>query len=126
MTELSDLEREALDAALRGDGPVLDALRKQAEVSGVREREWTGAGFFTRLETQHASPKVRGTVRIGGVFAEVQGLKHGAGFVLTVEDGLLTMLEGFSYEEDWPDRIESFEVHPPTEQPNLSALEVSE
>jgi hypothetical protein len=35
---------------------------------------------------------------------------HGAGFLLYVDGGLLSMLEGYSYEEPWPDEIREFSV----------------
>jgi hypothetical protein len=34
----------------------------------------------------------------------------GAGFVLFLQDGMLDMLEGFTYDGAWPDRVEAFDV----------------
>ena len=113
-----------MDAALLGDHPVLEALRQQVEACGVPEREWTGAGFFTSLDTSHWSPKLLGSARISGVFTEITGLAHGAGFVLLVENGLVSILEGFSYEEDWPETVRSFEVHERSDEPDLSNLSI--
>jgi hypothetical protein len=33
--------------------------------------------------------------RFGDVLAEIEGLKPGAGFALFIDDGLITMLEGY-------------------------------
>jgi hypothetical protein len=33
---------------------------------------------------------------------EFKGLVHGAGFVVFIDQGRLAVLEGFTYDEDWP------------------------
>jgi hypothetical protein len=43
-------------------------------------------------------------------YADIDGLEHGAGFVLWLEDGWLSCLEGFSYAEPWPDTASRFSV----------------
>ena len=57
------------------------------------------------------------TARVPGlddVTVEIEGLRHGAGFVLFLGDGLLDMLEGYSYGEPWPSRVGRFSLqrHP--------------
>jgi hypothetical protein len=47
---------------------------------------------------------------LGDVTATIEGLEHGAGFVLFVQDGVLDVLEGFSYDEPWTDMNARFEV----------------
>ena len=44
------------------------------------------------------------------VSARIDGMEHGAGFVLWVEDGVLETLEGFSYVEPWPDLSARYEL----------------
>jgi hypothetical protein len=46
---LSDLESAALTLLLDGEGPVLAALRAQAESASVVDREDTGVGSFVRF-----------------------------------------------------------------------------
>jgi hypothetical protein len=41
----------------------------------------------------------------------MDGLEHGAGFELLVKDGYLRMLEGYSYDEPWPDSIHTFDLY---------------
>ena len=122
MTNLTSLEQRVLEAILRGDHPVLDALREQAASCRAAGREWTGAGFYTKLEVPSLASSLRGSARIGGVFADVEGLRDGAGFVVLVEDGRLALLEGFSYDEPWPQTVRSFQVHYRDTEPDLSAL----
>ncbi len=87
---------------LAGDHPVLAALRGQRSLVTVTGRELTGVGFFTTLRVPLAP---LGRLVIGDIDAKMRGLQYGAGFVLFVENGVLKTLEGFSYEEPWPDVI---------------------
>jgi hypothetical protein len=110
-TELSEFERAALDKLLDGDDAVLSALREQLRTCCVRKREMTGCGFFTELDVDRAlagAPTNVEKLRVGDVEACVAGLEHGAGFVLFVRDGYLDMLEGYSFDEPWPDAITDF------------------
>jgi hypothetical protein len=40
----------------------------------------------------------------------MDGLQHGAGFILTVEGGSLHSLEGYSFEEPWPTEVRTFSL----------------
>lgn len=122
MSDLTPLEREVLRQTLAGDHPVLTALRRQAAQTLVKQREFTGAGFYTQLLIPEEGLALRGTARIGEVSADIPGLRHGAGFVVYVDDGRLSLIEGFSYDEPWPTSIERFAVHPPSGSPDLSLL----
>jgi hypothetical protein len=37
-------------------------------------------------------------------------LQYGAGFLLYIKDGMLNMLEGYCYEDKWPNDFENFEL----------------
>src|SRR5919106_967022 len=116
--QLSELEQAVMEAALEGDHPVLEALRRQLRTSRVKERAETGAGFFVEFEIDSRlppAPTSRKDLHIGDVAASVKGLKHGAGFVIFVKDGYLKMLEGYSYDEPWPKQVKEFEVSYETE-----------
>lgn len=111
MTELNPLERAVLTKLLAGDAPALIALRRQLDIATVASRQLTGAGFYTTFELPHDVPlaPIR-RARFGDVEAEIAGLKHGAGFLVYVDDGKLDMLEGYSYDEPWPNSVQSFEL----------------
>lgn len=111
MTSLTDLETAVLRMILNGDHPVLNLLRPQLDACRAEKRWFTGVGFFTALYVDIATvvqPKLK--VTFGDVLAEISGLKHGAGFVLFVENGLLKTLEGYSYDERWPDFVHGFNL----------------
>jgi hypothetical protein len=114
---LSPLEHEVIAMLLSPDHPVFEALRLQFARCEAAARELTGVGFFTELSipTDAAPAPVRpARLHLGGVVAEIDGLKHGAGFVLFIENGMLATLEGYSYDEPWPERVNSFSLLPRT------------
>lgn len=110
MLPLNRLERAVLEKMLAGDSPVLATLRKQLSVAAVARRELTGVGFFCTLSvsTDEPSADIQGRGPIGDVEAEIEGLNHGAGFLLWLEEGRMSMLEGFSYDEPWPAEFDRF------------------
>jgi hypothetical protein len=110
-SELEPLEVAVLEWLLAGDHPVLVALRAQLARATVTQRELSGAGFFTHFVVANdAIPVAVRTLRFGDVWAKVAGLRYGADFVLFVDDGRLTMLEGVSFGEPWPETITEFAV----------------
>jgi hypothetical protein len=111
MTDLTDFERAVLRKLLSGDHQVLALLRQQLEVCRSTKREATGVGFYTYLDVStYAGPRPELDLKFGDVVAEIDGLQHGAGFVLYVEAGLLVMLEGYTFGEPWPDRVDSYKL----------------
>ena len=115
--QLTDFERAVIMTILEPSHPVMDALRKQLGACVVTGREFTGVGFFTGLHVAldvPDAPVTRDRLHLGDVSASLAGLNHDAGFVLWVTEGRLDTLEGFSYDESWPDRIEEWAVTPMT------------
>jgi hypothetical protein len=110
MKVLSDLEQAVLDKLLVGDSDVLATLREQINGAKLARREYTGAGFYCDIEVDSRAPTVRGNLELGDVSAVIPSLKHGAGFLLFVRDGRVTMLEGFTYDEPWPDSVRGFSL----------------
>lgn len=111
--DLDELERGVLELLLAGEHPVLAALRAQLGGCRAERRELTGCGFFTELRvdrTLPAAPTASETLRIGDVSAEMAGLDRGAGFLLFVDGGFLSLLEGYSYDEPWPDPAQHVEL----------------
>jgi len=97
---------------LEGEHAALATLREQFTVARVTFREMTGVGFFTRFVLPSGVPVLSPptSFAFGDVYAELEGLRHGAGFVLFVEQGRLYMLEGYSFDEPWPDSVGSFRL----------------
>jgi len=110
MKGLTSFEQAVLDMLLTGDHQALVTLRAQAEMAQLSNREYTGVGFFCSFDVPPDAPIVteQGNFQIGDVHGELEGLEHGAGFVLFMRGGRLDTLEGFSYEEPWPPAVNHF------------------
>ena len=109
---LTPLERAVLDAVLEGDGADLAALRQQAATVEVRERHFSGVGFFTHFEDATDAPAAASSLPpFGDIVADIEGTPYGAGFLLFIREGRLDMLEGYSYGEPWPDNVGHFVLH---------------
>jgi hypothetical protein len=61
-------------------------------------------------------------VRFGDVVAEVEGVENGAGFLLFIEDGRMTMLEGYMFGEPWPEHARVLGVKYSSEPRDSSKL----
>lgn len=125
MVGLNDLERAVLHKLLAGDHPVLATLRQQFSQARLAKREYTGVGFYCDFEVDTDALTLPSDFHIGDVSAEVEGLANGAGFVLFVRGGRISMLEGYTYDEPWPDRIRGFslEYSEPERKAELAKLE---
>lgn len=112
MDTLTPFERDVIATILRGDRPVLSDLRAQLAMCWVSKREFTGVGFFTSLAIPSEVPSAELSQRLalGDVHVSMDGVAHGVGIVLFVEDGRLAVLEAFTYDDPWPDEIVNYAI----------------
>jgi hypothetical protein len=105
---LTPLEQQVLAMLLAGEDGMLAVLRRQAGVATVSSREMTGVGFHTDFSVPRDAERLAGRPRftLTGVDGSAANVRHGVGFVLFVADGALATLEGFTYDEPWPDDIQ--------------------
>jgi hypothetical protein len=111
--ELTALERQVIATLLAPAHPVMDALREQLDACKIASRQFTGVGFFSELvvaDGVEPAPVTRRQLDLSDATATMEGLEHGAGFVLFVREGVLDTLEGFTYDEPWPDAVGRFEI----------------
>jgi hypothetical protein len=98
VTKFTDLELAVLRSIFSEKPELAPALEEQLAVASVAKRENTGGGFFTRISIDGDPPRVVVSDVLGyDTQARVKGLEHGMGFVLFTEDGLIHLLEGFSW-----------------------------
>ena len=122
---IEDLEHAVLEWLLAGDHPALECLRAQAAVARVAARKMSGVGFFTDFDVPAdvrllASPR---DLELGDVDADLEGLVHGASFVLFVRKGRIDFLEGHSRAEPWPAALGTFRLRYREEPRDLRALD---
>jgi len=101
----SEFEIQLMGKLLCGNDPVLEGLRHQYDNSTLESRKFTGVGFFTHFKVNVSIlPVASGkTFQIGDVDAHVDNIVDAIGFVLFVEKGYLSTLEGYTLLADkWP------------------------
>jgi hypothetical protein len=101
MTGFTALEHAVLRSIFSETPELAATLDQQLEQAKVTERQNSGAGFFTTIAVCENAPRLESTRYLGRqTHASVDGLEHGLGFVLFLEDGRLHLLEGYSYEPE--------------------------
>lgn len=79
----------------------------------VKSRSMTGAGFLTEFKS---SPELRlfkeGTnLRWGKAGARLNDAGVETGYVIYVDDGQVTGIEGYTYGDEWPTHIDRVELY---------------
>ena len=113
---LTKFEEEVLVWLLDGQEPVLDALRRQLAKANSVTKVFTGHGIYINFNLPsdviplHKVLKVKPRFCFGDVEASIPSLEYGAHFLLWVEDGQLTSLEGYTFDESYPQEISDFQL----------------
>lgn len=106
--ERAVVERFLADSEVKPGGDRIDFDKIQAT-----GREFNVAGFITDLErTEELRVCAPGaSMRWGKVGAWLNTARTDTGYVVYVDDGYLTGVEGYTYGEEWPAEIMCFELH---------------
>lgn len=72
----------------------------------VKRRENTGVGRYTSLEDEHHQQLRDGDYGAQGWLLEMDGIKHGLGFVVNVSAGIINYLEIAVYGDEHWDGVE--------------------
>ncbi|GAB5486520.1 MAG: hypothetical protein Pars2KO_00900 [Parasphingorhabdus sp.] len=97
MDYLTKFERHALCAIFSETPEFASVLGQQLENASVVNRENTGGGFYTTVSIPIEIPSIKGPRLLSEeTYAQVEGLEHGIGFVLFLENGYLHILEGYA------------------------------
>ncbi len=113
---LTLLEDEVLKWLLAGEDPVIVALQIQLKGITSIHRELTGHGFYLNFNTRpnliplHNQMAVKENFSFGDVEAKISSLNSGAGFLLWIKNGIISSLEGYTYDEVWPEEIKEFRL----------------
>lgn len=82
-------------------------LRAQFEYAVVQKREFSKYGFSTDYVVEPSLETLGDDVnlQLGKRQWNINNLQNGSDYILWIKNGLICSLEGFSYEEPWPDEI---------------------
>ena len=82
-------------------------LQAQFEKSVVQKREFFRCGFSTDYAVTAAEETLGDdkNLQLGNHQWNINGLNYGSDYILWIKNGLISSLEGFSYQEPWPDEI---------------------
>jgi len=122
--QLNSLEQTILQMLLAGDDTVLALLRTQREAATIVSRKMTGVGFFIHFAVPESIERTTPQhFVIGDVSGSLSSLANGAGFLLFIKNGVLSCLEGYTYNEGWPSEPRLTEVyyihHVPADSPRM-------
>lgn len=109
---ISEFEKAVMNKFLSGEDATLINLREQFKGASLKHRECSGVGFFTSFSFSDGVKTLGQEVsfKLGDVYAEIDGLLHGAGFLLHVDRGRISVLEGYTYDEPWPEVINDYKI----------------
>ena len=110
MYDLTAIEVAVLDKLLSGDDSVLECLRSQLRFAKILSREHTGVGQYSKFTFTTPVVPLEGqpSFCFGDVRAAITGVPNGAGFLLWIEQGLISELEAYTYQEEMPITVDEF------------------
>lgn len=108
VTKLESIDHKVLQKLLSGDHEALAVLRQQAKKAKILSRRLTDVGFYTEFSIPPDAPLIQGnpSFKLGDVNGATANVQYGLGFLLHVNNGALSMLEGYTYDERWPEHID--------------------
>jgi hypothetical protein len=109
----SKFETDVIQKILDSDGNLHPKLQEQVKLASVKDREYTGVGFFLYFKfVSSVLPLGKNpSFVLSNVAADIKGLEHGATFSLWIENGLLYMLEGKSMDGKWIKDITQYNLY---------------
>src|SRR5271170_304063 len=105
------LEKAVMAKLLAGDHPILDSLRNQFVEARIKERRFSGVGFFLEFEIDKklALPG-NPNFEIGDIVGTLPDVEHGTDYILFIREGVMDWLEWVTFGEPWPENILEFHL----------------
>jgi hypothetical protein len=112
VASFDEFEKIIMGKLLSGTDPILEILRTQYSTAEVKSREFTGTGFYTNFQLDKNLPKVTGkqNFHFGDLKVDIRGIRSGLGFVLFIADGYICYLEGYTYDDPWPEEYDILNI----------------
>jgi len=110
MTSFDDIDKMAIQTICETyeEGAILMDQYLNAK---ILQRKTSPVGWFTdfHVDSNCTCLSVKNG-DVGNADARVKDMKRGIGFLLWIEDGMLSCLEAFTYEENFPEHIEVISI----------------
>ena len=109
----NELERAVIERMLADCEPRPVRSVVNFEAVTVSDREFTGVGFMTELERSEELRLFDAglSLRWGNVGARLNASRLETSYLVYVDDGYVTTVEGYTYGDEWPDEVERIELY---------------
>ncbi|AKU92477.1 hypothetical protein [Vulgatibacter incomptus] len=109
----TELEQKVIERMLADRG--LNPLRSRVDFASVEvlDRWFSGVGFMAEFvdseELQVFDAEV--SLRWGDVGARLNSERIETGYLVYVDAGRVSTIEGYTYGDEWPEQVEKFELY---------------
>ena len=101
-------EQDVIKKILEQNNPANAILKEQYQRARI-SREYTGVGTFSIPENlPHTEIK---DFQINNLLCDLNGIHQFGGFVLYVKNGSLSCLEGYGFDQEWPQEIWHYRLY---------------
>lgn len=107
---MTALEADVMQKVMEAHPDYRDLIQAQLELATISSRRKTWFGFFLNFAVSPTTLFEPPDFELNDVYGDIEGLEHGAGFLLFIRNGKLAFLEGHSHDEDWPGHVGDYEV----------------
>jgi hypothetical protein len=110
---MSELEKLVIGRMLADSELEARAASVDFDSVKVNDREFTGAGFLTEFDRSDALRLFPSEVNLrwGKVGARLNAAKVETGYLVYVDGGFITAIEGYTYGDEWPTRVDAIELY---------------
>ena len=111
---LNDLEKMVLKKCLESFDVYIKEEKLFFSDIQITERRFTGVGFFTDIEeSEKLRIEAKNPPRVWGDFYARLNSTDDTGYLVFIENGYINCIEGYTYEEVWPENIHKIEEFRP-------------
>lgn len=104
-------EQDVIKKILEQNNPANAILKEQYQRARI-SREYTGVGFFSTFSIPENLPHTEiKDFQINNLLCDLNGIHQFGGFVLYVKNGSLSCLEGYGFDQEWPQEIWHYRLY---------------
>ena len=105
-------EKNVMDKLLEDNNQANIILRQQYNNATII-REFTGSGFFSTFKIPDSIPRLTPptTFNLSNLLCDINGISEFGGFLLYIKNGAIFCMEGYSFENEWPIKINNYRLY---------------